>query len=166
MVRADQIMRGRYEKTGVWNKQVDIRNTERMKQIIGAYGWPTISMVGRIGSRSAWLLVQHADHDLKFQTKAFAKMKAVFKKSRSDIDPANIAYLTDHVLVNQDKKQIFGTQFYFAKSGMLRSKAIQNLKNANACRKVYGLRPIRNDLEAAKKLYQRRSDYALKRESL
>lgn len=150
MAQKDQAMRRNYKKTGIWNKRIDIRNTEHMRQIVETYGWPTISMVGKIGSRNAWLLVQHANHDLKFQTKALAKMKAIFKKSRSDVNPAHIAYLTDRVLVNQGKKQIFGTQFYFAKSSMLKLKATRNLKNVDARRKIYGLGPIRNDLEAAK----------------
>lgn len=76
-------------------------------------------------------------------------MKAAFKKSRSDINPAHIAYLTDRVLVNQDKKQIFGTQFYFAKSGMLKLKTTKDLKKVDIRRKLYGLGSIRNDLEAA-----------------
>lgn len=88
-------------------KETDCVNTARLKEIVERYGWPTISMVGEQGSEAAWLLVQHADHDLEFQLRCLALMKA-----SGDVNPLNVAYLTDRTLVAQGKPQIYGTQFY------------------------------------------------------
>ena len=40
--------------------KIDKRNMERLEEIIGRYGWPTKSMVGKEASESAFLIVQHA----------------------------------------------------------------------------------------------------------
>lgn len=150
MAHKDQAMRRDYKKTGTWNKRLDRQNSKRMKQIIAKYGWPTITMVGKTGSRNAWLLVQHADHDLKLQTGALAQMQSAFGKSNKEINPMHIAYLTDRILVNRGEKQIFGTQFYFTKKRLLDLRATRDLKNVDIRRKLYGLGPIKNDIKTAK----------------
>jgi hypothetical protein len=43
------------------------RNTEKLKTIIDKEGCITISKFGMIASYSAWLIVQHSDHDRAFQ---------------------------------------------------------------------------------------------------
>ena len=69
-VRIDQTMRKRFVAGKVnWDKRIDERNTDWLKKVIARHGWPTISMVGKRASHDAWLLAQHADHDLKFQKK-------------------------------------------------------------------------------------------------
>ncbi|TAK88998.1 hypothetical protein EPO04_02740 [Patescibacteria group bacterium] len=89
-------------------KELDHLHTTRMKQIVEQNGWPTVSMVDKDGSEAAWLLVQHADHDLEFQLTCLDLMG----KKANDVDPINIAYLTDRTLVSRGKPQIYGTQFY------------------------------------------------------
>jgi hypothetical protein len=150
MVRTDQEMRKKYEKTGVWDGQIDIRNTKRLKNIVSKHGWPTIDMVGKTCSRNAWLLIQHADRDVKFQSAILRRMKEILQKSPKSIDPSNVAYLTDRVLVNLGKSQSFGTQFYFTKSGDLKPRSIKDLKTLDTRRKLYGLKPFYKDLIAAK----------------
>ena len=48
-------------------KAMDCVHTVKMKEIIAFHGWPTISKFGADTDAQAWLLVQHADHDLQFQ---------------------------------------------------------------------------------------------------
>jgi hypothetical protein len=80
MVEIDQKMRKKAMKTGILNKKIDKKNTLKMKKIIKQYGWPTISMVGEKASKNAWLLVQHADHDVEFQKKCLKLMGSIYKK--------------------------------------------------------------------------------------
>src|SRR5260370_35236959 len=88
MSEVDQKMR----KSGQWDSSIDVENTQRMKEIIEQIGRPTRSKVGKYASESAWLLVQHADHDRAFQKMCLDLMKS---QSEGALSPANIAYLKD-----------------------------------------------------------------------
>ena len=46
---------------------LDQKHTNRVRKIIDKYGWPGKSLVGKQGAHGAWLLVQHATHDVDFQ---------------------------------------------------------------------------------------------------
>jgi hypothetical protein len=87
---------------------VDRRNTSRMQQIVARRGWPDQGLVGPDGATAAWLLVQHADHDLEFQRLCLALMMQA--ASRNLVDPANVAYLTDRIRMNEGRPQLYGTQ--------------------------------------------------------
>jgi len=50
-------------------------NTEKLKEIINRKGCITISKFGMIASHSAWLIVQHSDHDRAFQIDYLNKMR-------------------------------------------------------------------------------------------
>jgi hypothetical protein len=149
LAKRDQLMRKKASIIGMWDFDLDKQNTIALKKIIKQYGWPTIRMVGKKASFNAWLLAQHADHDLRFQKKVLRLLRDVYKKEK-DIDPSNIAFLTDRILIAEGKKQIFGTQFYITKKG-LRPRPIKNIKRLNDLRKQYGLRSYQEDVRAAKK---------------
>ncbi len=108
MAKIDQAMRTRASKDmSLWDESVDHRNTARLKAIVAAIGWPTISKVGAKTSESAWLLVQHAAADPAFMKHCLELMKAA---QEGDVAPANIAYLEDRLLIMEGKPQ-YGTQF-------------------------------------------------------
>jgi hypothetical protein len=109
MAMADQDMRNNaIHGTGTWDSSLDKQHTKALKRIIAQYGWPTIAMVGVDGSLYAWLIAQHADHDVGFQKACLALMK---KLPAKEVSPRNIAYLEDRVLVAEHKPQLYGTQF-------------------------------------------------------
>jgi hypothetical protein len=87
--------------------QVDAENVRWLKEVVAKHGWPGKSMVGQQAAFSAWLLVQHCDRDRDFQELCLEKMKTLPK---GEVEPRNIAYLTDRVLVGRGKKQLYGTQ--------------------------------------------------------
>ena len=116
MAKVDQAYRRKTSKGARWNFEIDKNNTIEMKEIVEQFGWPTIQLVGKKASHNAWLLVQHADLDYKFQKLVLKMMKKVEKKSSGSIRLANIAYLTDRILVAENKKQEFGTQFFGSNS--------------------------------------------------
>jgi hypothetical protein len=82
----------------------------RMAEIIAATGWPGYSQVGEDGSSAAWLLVQHADHDVELQERALMLLEQAV--AAGEASPGNFAYLTDRVCVNLDRRQVYGTQFH------------------------------------------------------
>lgn len=125
---------------GKYNLLVDKKNVQELKKIIKRYGWPKISDVGVEGSEAAWLIVQHADFDPKFQTNTLRLLKKYAKKK--EVPLYQIAYLTDRILVNQNKKQIFGTQFYKTKRGF-KLRPIGNLRDIDKRRAKFNLPPLR-----------------------
>lgn len=156
-VREDQLNRlKQLEKSGVgrdsshYKKEVrklvtelselDKENTLRVKQIINEFGWPGISLVGKSGGHAAWLLVQHATHDLAFQKKCLKILKEAVQKKEADAK--QVAYLTDRILVQEGKKQIYGTQFRGKKDGTSEPFPIKDLKKLPELRKSVGLEPF------------------------
>ncbi len=136
MVKKDQRMR----KGSVWNALVDKRNTKRLKEIIKRYGWPTLSLVGREAADGAWLLAQHADLDVRFQKKVLGLMTQAV--AHGEARKKHLAYLTDRILVNISKPQLYGTQFFTDKQGILGPRPIKNPQHLAARRKAFGLEPF------------------------
>lgn len=150
MAREDQKIRKSHRKGGEIIARVDEKNTAELKKIVRQYGWPTISLVGKKTSFNAWLLAQHADKDRKFQKYVLKLLEKIDEQSQ-DINPANIAYLTDRLLVAKKRKQKFGTQFDFNKGGRLGLHPVQNMKMLDKLRKEYNLPPLENYLKMAEK---------------
>lgn len=132
----------------------DKKRIRELKKLIQQHGWPTVSLVGKKASTNAWLLVQHADHDLKFQKYILNLLEEIDKANRNDIDRANIAYLKDRILMAEKKKQLFGTQFRFDKQGRLSLYPIKNLKGIGSLRKAYKLPPLKEFIKAADEFNQ------------
>ena len=108
MAEIDQAMRFLAIKDeNAWNAQIDEDNSTRLQTIVEAQGWPTISKVGTNASHAAWLLVQHAP-SLDFMKNCLELMKQLPK---DEVNPANVAYLEDRVLMMSGEPQIYGTQF-------------------------------------------------------
>lgn len=137
MVKADQDLRARNLESGdqYWDDELDIKNTERMKVIVNEIGWPTISKVGSDVSFAAWLLVQHADHDVDFQITCLDLMKSA---PEGDVDKQNIAFLEDRVRVNQGRGQLYGTQFR-QENGQHIPQPIEDEANVDARRAEMGM---------------------------
>lgn len=138
MADIDQAMRNRAMQGETWDSSVDSVNTERLKAIVQEYGWPTISKVGIEASSAAWLIAQHADHDVEFQAYCLKLMK---NENPDDLNPRNIAYLEDRVRVNQGQPQLYGTQF-FEVGAELKPRPIENIKHLDERRTKVGLGPF------------------------
>lgn len=119
--------------------RVDRRNTERLKEIIDEYGWPGRTLVGERASRSAWLLAQHADLDPKFQERALELMEAM---EPGEVDPRDVAYLKDRVLVADGEHQIYGTQFECRAGELVPRTPIVDERNVDERRDEVGLEPL------------------------
>jgi hypothetical protein len=149
MAERDQKMR----KSNTWNDKVDTENTKRMQQIIDQIGWPTISKVGKTASHDAWLLVQHADHNVLFQKRCLQLLRKIPIK---EIRKSNIAYLEDRVRVNQGKKQVYGTQMYFDdKKKVYVPRPIEDPDNVDLRRKQMGLEKLEDYVKNHNKIFKK-----------
>ena len=118
-----------------FDSKIDRRNTEKLKHIIAKIGWPTISKVGEEASYAAWLITQHADHDIYFQEKCLELML----QEKDDVLLSNLAYLTDRAAVNKGKLQVYGTQFYKNRRGNIIPRPIKNPNMLDKRRQQMGL---------------------------
>lgn len=132
-------------------QRIDAENTARLHEIVNEYGWPTVSMVGERGSRAAFFLIQHADHDLAFQQECLEMMIPL-----ADLGEArkrDVAFLTDRVRVGMGAPyvdgvptnpvtQVFGTQFHTDEKGNFGPWPIEDRDNLDERRREYGLEPF------------------------
>jgi len=142
MRETDQSMRRKLREGGVWDGTVDKKNTARLREMVADIGWPTISKVGEDASYAAWLIVQHADHEVEFQEQCLELMRA----AEDDVDPANVALLTDRTRVGRNKLQVYGTQFYRHQlSDDYVPRPIEDEVNVNMRRASVGLPTLEED---------------------
>jgi hypothetical protein len=94
-------------KLGNRMARVDRKNWTWLSRQVRKHGWLGKSLVGEDGARAAWLLVQHADANPKFQRTCLDKMNQL---ADGEVGAADVAYLTDRVLLAEGKKQRYGTQ--------------------------------------------------------
>ena len=87
---------------------IDRYDTEFLASVVDKHGWPGKSLVGEEAAAAAWLLIQHSN-DLAFQVRCLDLMRGL---PQGEVDPVNLAYLEDRVLMHQGKRQIYGTQFH------------------------------------------------------
>jgi len=74
-------------------------------------------LVGTDGVRDAWLLAQHADHDLSTQRWALELLsKAV---ADGEANARHEAYLIDRVRMNEGREQLYGTQMADVAGGLV-----------------------------------------------
>lgn len=90
-------------------QRVDAENLVKLRHILRQDEFPTRAMVGGEGVKDAWLLVTHAVEDHTLQVEVLAQLKT--RLPAGEVRPQDYALLTDKVLVEEDKPQIYGTQF-------------------------------------------------------
>jgi hypothetical protein len=87
---------------------VDADNLPWLRQVIADVGWPGRSLVGTDGAHAAWLLAQHADADPAFQRQCLDLLAGA--AAAGEATGAELAYLTDRVLLAEGRPQEYGTQ--------------------------------------------------------
>ncbi len=86
-------------------QELDDSRLIRMKEIVAKYGWPGRSLVGTEAATATYLIVSHAVRDVAFQKLALEAMK---KLPQCEVEHTHLASLTDRVLINEGKKQLYG----------------------------------------------------------
>lgn len=117
MVSIDQIAAniptGKYKSLPkeVWlqfKDSVFVTHQQILEKIFLRVGYPGYDLVGEKGSHHFWLMVQHCDKTPAFQEKVLAAMK--IQVAKRNADPKDYAYLIDRVMLNTNRKQVYGTQ--------------------------------------------------------
>ncbi|WP_204035182.1 DUF6624 domain-containing protein [Micromonospora qiuiae] len=135
MAEADQA-----ERTGEANTNNDVRRTDRLRDIVNRHGWPDARLVGVDGASAAWLIAQHADHDVAFQRRVLGLMCVAVAAGTADA--TELAYLEDRVAVNSGRPQIYGTQFGGCEDGRSVPRPIADEAGVHERRAKVGLQPL------------------------
>lgn len=128
--------------------EIDSFNTAHLKTILAVYPWITISKFGKKADHQAWLLVQHADHDLSFQEKCLLMLEKLLPFNETN--PTNYAYLFDRVAINSGRKQRYGTQADIYEGQVKLLPYEGTLGELNERRHTVGLEPVEKYLEMLK----------------
>jgi len=128
-----------YDSNGVFRIYINNEEIILLEKMIKQYGFPTISLVGKMGSLSAFLVLQHSDRINKY----YHKIKKLYKKG--EINSIDFAMLTDRYFMDKGRKQLYGSQL-FSDSRVTEKKfpgktilwPVKKFKNINDRRKQMG----------------------------
>ena len=126
-----------------WNSFTDsvfTTNKLRLEEIFNQHGFPGFDLVGKEGSHAFWLIAQHCDNDVDFQSKILERLKIEVDKRNAS--PADYAYLVDRVKINKGEKQIYGTQVAYMEDGTPYPKPLLDSLTVNQRRREVGLESI------------------------
>ncbi|PCD04080.1 hypothetical protein COC42_07180 [Sphingomonas spermidinifaciens] len=118
----------------------DQANTAWLAKIVTAQGWPKRSKVGQDAANAAWLLAQHADNDPAFQLKALRLMTPLV--AQKEVDPQQVAMLTDRVELKLSGKQRYGTQWTCKAGKRMPQPLTQDEAATDRLRKAAGMDSI------------------------
>jgi hypothetical protein len=118
---------------------LDRANTARLREIVETIGWPTVSRVGVAAEHAAWLLAQHATHDLPFQKRVLDILRV---QPASEVCPKHAAYLEDRINMLEGRPQRFGTQLRRTPSGEWEPSPLAEPERVNELRASVGLGPL------------------------
>ncbi len=116
-------------------------NLPKLKHIIEQEGFPTVDMVGLEGLQAAFLLIQHADSDPGFQARMLTVISA--RLHGGGINGNEYALLTDRVLLAQNKRQRYGTQFV-GDNNQMKPRPIEDEGRVDQRRHALGLISLAN----------------------
>jgi hypothetical protein len=116
-----------------------------LEEIFDEFGYPGYDLIGEEGSNNFWLMVQHSDKDLQFQSRVLEKLK--IEVENKNADGRNFGLLTDRVNINTGEKQIYGTQVRYNSLGQAYPKPLYDSINVNKRREEVGLEPLEQYLD-------------------
>jgi hypothetical protein len=134
--------------------EVDRSNTDRLKKIVEAVGWPRRSDVGKEAASAAWLIAQHTG-DRAFQEHALELIEPLL--DQGEVAKPSYALLEDRVRCHRGEKQIYGTQYSMKRvDGVMHFgplTPIDDPEHLDERRKKMGLEPHEEYVATLKKLY-------------
>ena len=124
-------------------KEYDSAHLVFVKNVLDSIGWPGFIEVGREGNAAIFLVIQHADSAT--QRKYLPLLREAVKNHKAL--PADMALLEDRVLLNMNKKQIYGSQIGIEpETGAAYVLPLEDPDRVDERREKVGLGPMANYL--------------------
>ena len=124
-------------------REIDLKNGLRVQQIIDAYGWLGIDDIGEDANETLFLCIQHIN-ELTVQTKYLPLLREAVKQGNAK--GWHYAFLTDRILMNQGKPQVYGTQTITSNNKVF-IVPLENPDKVDELRKEIGLAPLNNYMQ-------------------
>lgn len=141
----EKIKFGTPEWKAFWEEvdPVDRANMARLAHIIDQHGWPGTCLVGEPAAKSAFLILQHADNEV--QKKYLPALERAVMAGQAKA--SHLAYLTDRILMHDDKPQKYGSQVRFnQETGKKELYPIEDIDHVDERRAAVGLGTLRDYL--------------------
>ena len=118
------IERGKYMKNGGYfstpaifpvlalEEKYHIENERKLIKLLDKFGWPTATSVTEYAAAGAALIINHTTYEIRSQY--FPMLEEAFKQGEAQ--PLRYAKMRDRLLVEEGKKQLYGTQWKFENS--------------------------------------------------
>lgn len=137
-------------------RSIDRVHCDRLKEIVEHIGWPTRELVGLKATQGAYMVIQHAGHDIEFQNRCLAMMVDLVEQG--ELPASYVALLTDRIRVFQDRPQVFGTQMTMNRNehGIMvpfPTVPIEDPEHLNDRRKLMGMGPHEDFIAAIQIAY-------------
>jgi hypothetical protein len=116
---------------------IDSCNQVQVKSMIARYGWMGKSLIGNY-NQVLFIVIQHADSAT--QEKYFPMLQQSVAEGESNA--SDMALMQDRILMRQGKKQIYGSQVVYSKTGDQIFYPIEDERNVNIRRANVGLQPM------------------------
>ena len=117
-------------------------NNKEILDLLDRYGWPTASAVTEFAAAGAALIINHTNHEIR--SKYFPMLETAFKQGEAQ--PLRYAKMRDRLLVEEGKKQVYGTQWKFKDSGR-EPYPIEDPEHVDKRRAEIGLGPLSDYLK-------------------
>ena len=129
---------------------MDDANTAWLRTVIVRVGWPGRTLVGADGAHAAWLIAQHADRHPAFQRRCLKLLDRAV--ACGEAAPADLAHLTDRVLLARGEPQLYGTQVSARAEGFVAAR-LRDPETVDARRAAMGLAPLADHLARARERF-------------
>ena len=140
LINSGQLTQEEYkEKYASKIEKIDNQNIRVVCEILDKYGYIGKELIGYKASYAQFLVIQHAPHDIKIKYNSV--MEEAFESGK--ISKADYATFVDRLLVEEGKKQLYGTQYRFnEEKGLYELEPTEDIDNIEEVRKEMGLSPI------------------------
>lgn len=119
---------------------VDADNAAWLRGALAKVAWFDIKTYGKDADAAAWLLAEHADADPVLQATVLDRMGQLAINRQSN--PANFAFLWDHVALNTGRPQRYGTQLRCVGKAMAPVPPVEDPAKLDERRGWVGLAPM------------------------
>lgn len=135
-------------------RERDEADTRRMNEILDRYGFPGVELVGIRAARAFIVMLLHSP-SLELMKRALPHVERAVR--RKELPPDDFATLSDRVLVNEGKPQLYGSNFNFVGDKAVLGTT-QDLAHLDERRLKLGLPPIREYARFLAELYKKTVD--------
>ncbi len=138
-------------------READRVHADRLTEIVEQIGWPTAELVGPDAAQGAFLVLQHAGHDTRFQNRCLGMMVDLVNDGQ--IPAPYVALLTDRIRMFKGEAQLFGTQMTFEFDDMGQARAvpsipIEDISNLDTRRAMMNMPPHDQFARALERAYR------------